>query len=300
MKPKAKRAAVVLLALLCVLGAGKDARALPAADDLIAVSFRILEEDNPFIARFEARSGLKVDVMFPQGMPYLFGNPYSINAVFNNYPDYLPYIAPQDSGYFHKDGLYFYGTDFTGYIRYINRDCDKMYPPDTLNNMLYEWKYQYLNHVYDSFPGKEPPPADRLWETLEVGDYLILHRVGSRYKHIAMYIGTLRDFGYTAAEEPELAPYLDYPLVVHCGLSPVYGERFQKLIDEYPEKYGKLTTTDGGVQVSIVGVEAEKVPEHKHVQQTDYDYFIMRDGGYWLTNISLENLNAYCWFRQYE
>ena len=299
MKKKSTLIASVLLCILTLLTA-EGARALPEADELIAVSFRMLEADNPFIPRFEARSGRKVDIMFPQGMPYLFGNPYSIHAAFNNYPDYLPYIAPSNSGYFKKDGLYFYGTDCTGFIRYINKDCNKAFPPDTLTNMMYYGTYQWSNHLFNNLTkGREAPEPDRLRETLEVGDYLILHHTEARYFHIAMYIGTLSDFGYTAEEEPELAPYLDYPLVIHCGLNPVYGARFQKLIDDYPEKYGLLTTTDGGVAIAIVGVEPEKVPFHEHVQQTDYDYFVMNDGGYVLTNMDLSDTDAYCWFRQY-
>ena len=57
-----KRRGMALLCALIVLAAG-SARALPEADTLIAVSFRMLEEGNPFIRRFEERSGQKVDVI---------------------------------------------------------------------------------------------------------------------------------------------------------------------------------------------------------------------------------------------
>ena len=126
---------------------------------------------------------------------------------------------------------------------------------------------------------------------------LIIKHETAKYRHIMMYIGTLRDFGYTAEEEPALEAYLDYPLVIHCGLSPFYGERFQKLIDENPEKYGKATTTDGGVAVSIVGPKAEDAPEHGHVQNTDYAWFRMNDGGYQLTVIDMSDVRRYCWYR---
>ena len=86
--------------------------------------------------------------------------------------------------------------------------------------------------------------------------------------------------------------------MIHCCLSPFYGERFQKLIDAYPEKYGKCTTTDGGVAVSILGVPAEEAPEHGHVQNTDYSWFTMNDGGYQLTAVSLDDVKYYCWYRQ--
>ena len=112
-----------------------------------------------------------------------------------------------------------------------------------------------------------------------------------------IYIGTLRDFGYTAEEEPSLAEWLDYPLVIHCGLSPFYGERFQQIIDENPDKYEGCTTTDGGVAVSIVGVNPEDAPVHEHVQNTDYDWFVMNDGGYVLSVVNLSDVKYYAWYR---
>lgn len=294
-----KRIAGILLCLLLlggVLSAGEARASTP--DGLIATAFRMLEEDNPFVRRFEERSGQKVDIMFPLGMPYLFGNPYSRFAAFDTYPDYRIWVAPKTSGYFVEGGLYFYGTDCTGFINYINKENNRPMEvvKKSLRKLLTTWENKHAYHLYNN--ESDMPPQDRLKDTLQVGDYLILHHDGARYSHITMYIGTMRDFGYAAEEEPELAAYLDYPLVVHCGLSPVYGERFQRLIDEYPEKYGRLTTTDGGVQVSIVGVDDKNVPVHRHVQNTDYGYFIMNDGGYCLTNITLSEKDLFCWMRQ--
>ena len=85
--------------------------------------------------------------------------------------------------------------------------------------------------------------------------------------------------------------------MIHCGLSPFYGERFQQLIDRYPEKYGMCTTTDGGVAVSILGPAPADAPEHGHVQNTDYDWFTMNDGGYQLTVINMTDVKYYCWYR---
>ena len=81
-------------------------------------------------------------------------------------------------------------------------------------------------------------------------------------------------------------------------MSPFYGERFQKLIDENPERYGKATTTDGGVAVSIIGVEPDQAPEHGHVQNADYDWFTMKDGGYILSVVNMEDVKYYAWYRQ--
>ena len=284
------------LALLCVLlllvsSAGAEL----AASSFIEAAFGMLEEGNPFIARYEQITGASIEVLFPLGVPYLFaGKPGLI--FWYSYPDYTVTEATQTSTFFVAGKLYVGGLDCSGFTNYINRKC-KRANHESLNIMMQSWEHRRACHLYDQTPEKAPPPYEELKETLVPGDFLLTHHTGARYRHIMMYIGTLRDFGYTAEQEPELADYLDYPLVIHCGNSPVYGERFQHLIDS-DERYARCLTTDGGVQVSIVGVPPEKAPVHQHVQLTDYDYFIMRDGGYVLTVVNMEDLASFCWYRQ--
>jgi hypothetical protein len=116
------------------------------------------------------------------------------------------------------------------------------------------------------------------------------------YRHVVMYIGTLRDYGFTAEEVPDLAAYLDYPLVIHCGTHPQYGERFQQLIDSHPEKYGNCLTTDGGVQVSIWGVPRDAAEYHETVQKNDFDYFKLPNGQV-MTIYDLKNVSKWRWMR---
>ena len=48
-----------------------------------------------------------------------------------------------------------------------------------------------------------------------------------------MYIGTLWDFGYTAATLPEaLKPYLYFPLLIHCTGSSDYYERYRAYLEQ--------------------------------------------------------------------
>ena len=283
-------AAVFALALLL----GSQASAWEA-DGLIEVGFRMLEEGNPFVRRFEERSGRKVETLFPQGVPYLFAGKES-SAMFRWYPEYARCKAPRDSTHFRKGEFYIYGLDCSGFTNYINKNGHRK-QHGTLQEMMNDPNEAKAHHLYDQRMETPPPDWPELKDVLQVGDYLLIHRDGALYRHIMMYIGTMRDFGYTEEEEPELAAYLDYPLVLHCGTSPVYGERFQKIIDGNPEKYSPCHTTDGGVQISIVGVKPEEAPEHIHVQQTDFDYFIMRDGGYWLTAVNMTGLKSWCWYR---
>ena len=49
--------------------------------------------------------------------------------------------------------------------------------------------------------------------------------------------------------------------------------------------------------ISIVGVEPEDAPVHEHVQRTDYDWFVMNDGGYVLSVVNLSDVKYYAWYR---
>ncbi len=298
---KGIRAAAALLAALVLLTAfPAQAWAEKEPSDLLEAAFELLEEGNPFVARYEQLTGREVTPLFPYGVPYFFGGLTGAKGngwFYLAYPDYFVKQCGSGSGYFKAGKLYFYGLDCVGFTRHVYKACGKQ-PHPTLSKMLTAWWELRNNLVYDHREGHQMPAWDQLKDTLQIGDLLVVKHEASQYRHVMMYMGTLREFGYTAEEEPALAAWLDYPLVIHCGLSPFYGERFQKLIDAYPEKYGKCTTTDGGVAVSILGVPGEEAPEHGHVQNTDYSWFTMNDGGYQLTAVSLDDVKYYCWYRQ--
>ncbi len=288
--------AAALVVLLALLAGTAGAEMQPS--DLIEAAFELLEEGNPFAVRYGKLTGHRIEALFPWGVPYFFGGLTGARGsgwFYLSYPDYHIHICTKGSGYFHEGTAYFYGLDCGGFTRHVYKACHKA-PHPSLSDMMIQWEYRRY-HLYDHLEGNEAPPCGQLKDTLAAGDLLVVKHEGSGYRHIMMYIGTLRDYGYTAEEEPGLAAWLDYPLVIHCGLSPFYGERFQQLIDRYPEKYGKATTTDGGVAVSILGPQPEDAPEHGHVQNTDYDWFTMNDGGYQLTVINLSDVKYYCWYR---
>jgi hypothetical protein len=288
-------AAAALLLFLAPAGrAGADA--LPS--DLTEAAFELLEEGNPFARRYGELTGREIEPLFPQGVPYFFGGLSGAKGsgwFYLSYPDYHIHTCEKSSGYFRAGQSYFYGLDCSGFTRHVYRACGRA-PHPALADMIVQWQYRRY-HLYDHREGNEAPPYDQLKDTLEPGDLLVIKHETSGGRHIMMYIGTLRDFGYTAEEEPALGPWLDDPLVIHCGLSPLYGERFQALIDRYPEKYGRALTTDGGVAVSILGPEPADAPEHGHVQNTDYDWFRMNDGGYLLTAVNMSDVKYWCWYR---
>ena len=291
------RAAVLAALLLLCLFPGPG-RAEAEVPDLTAAAFELLEEGNPFVKRYEKLTGKTITPLFPWGVPYYFGGLSGSKGngwFYMAYPDYFIKMCEHGSGYFKVGERYFYGLDCIGFTRHVYKACGLPAHP-SLADIMTQWE-QKQYHVYDSRKGHEAPPYDQLKNTLRVGDLLVVKHEDSKSRHVMMYIGTLRSFGYTAEEEPALASWLDWPLVIHCGLSPFYGERFRKLIDQYPDKYGKATTTDGGVAISLLGPKPEDAPEHGHVQNTDYAWFTMNDGGYQLTLINLTDVKYYAWYR---
>ena len=295
-----RRLLVFVLAALVLLTAQVDTgKAEIAQSPLIDAAFELLEEGNPFTARYEKLTGAEIKPLFKWGVPYYFGGTTGGSRTgwfFCAYPDYHVHKCTSGSDHFKVGKVYFYGLDCSGFARHVYREGAGMQTLPGLSDIMLKhemWRY----HVYDHREGHRPPPYDQLKDTLQVGDLLVVKHSESKYRHIMMYIGTLKDYGYTAEEEPDLAKWLDYPLVIHCGLSPFYGKRFQKLIDEYPEKYGRCSTTDGGVAISIVGPAAEDAPKHKHVQKTDYSWFAMKDTGYQLTVIDMSDVYYFCWYR---
>ena len=292
-----KRGAALLLVLI-LSAVPALCRAQTLQSDMIEAAFTMLEEGNPFIVRYEKLTGRKITPLFPQGVPYFFGGiakPSGTGYFFISYPNYFVKVCEKSSSYFRKGMKYLYGVDCSGFARYVCMACRKEQPP-ALSAILADWN-QRPYHVYDYREGFEAPPYEQLHETLQAGDMLVIRHGTSENRHIMMYIGTLRDFGYTAEEEPALAAWLDDPLVIHCGTNPFCGERFQKLIDSNPERYGQCLTTDGGVAVSILGPAPEEAPEHGHLQQSDFDWFEMKDGGYRMTVINMTDVKYYCWYR---
>lgn len=289
---------IMILLVFCLLAAPAVSGALTQQSDMIEAAFSMLEEGNPFLIRYNRLTGREVVPLFPQGVPYYFGGIAKTTGTgyfYIAYPHYFVKVCEKSSGYFRKGMKYLYGVDCSGFTRYICMACKKQRPP-ALSAILTDWNQRPF-HVYDHREGFEAPPYGQLHETLQVGDMLVIRHETSEYRHIMMYIGTLRDFGYTAEEEPELAAWLDYPLVIHCGTNGFCAQRFQKVIDNDPERYGQCLTTDGGVAVSLLGPAPGDAPEHGHMQQTDFSWFEMKDGGYCLTVIDLTDVKYYCWYR---
>lgn len=283
---------LLFLVSLCFVSVGSQA--LVEKNPMLDKALSMLEEGNVFLERYNELTGSDVQALFPLGVPYFFGG-QSYDKMMARYPEYGQAKSLETTHFYRAGKSYVLGFDCSGYADWICLANGLEEIPPLSNAITHYGKYRN-NYVFTSNSHVYNPMPDwsEVAQHLQVGDFYILHH-GSR--HILMFIGTLRDYGFTAEEVPELANYLDYPLVAHCGVSPVYGERFEKFIAEN-EWYSKCNTTNGGVQISILGVPLEEAPYHERVQITDFAYYKLPDNDQVMTIFDLEIVQSYCWFRQ--
>ena len=276
----------LLLALLLGAAAGAEEGGL-RAHPVLDAAFTLLEPGNPFPERYSRETGSSVEARMPLGVPYLWGG-REASHLFAKEPDYIVQPAWSDSPAYYRAGLkYIYGFDCYGFTDWV-------------------WKTVYgvsLPKISDLLdrrdlrvPGTEgagTPDLGGLHRILEEGDLLVLQHPG---RHIAIYIGTPRMYGYTAEEVPELAEYLDYPLVIHCTVNAQISDRFAELIAHGLEKYRAAQVTDGGVCVSLLVPDSGAAPHRVHQQNQDTLYLELPDGT-WLTILGWDTVVRYAWCR---
>ena len=292
--------AIMSLSSLCVYAEGDDENAgLVKRDPLLDAAFSMLEAGNPILEAYNEITGAGIEPIFEYGLPYFFGGTYDYKInnqelLFSRAPEYAKRSCWEQTKFYDKNKVYLYGLDCSGYTRWIYNEVG--WPRhDKPSAMIIKYgMYEKNNHVYSHRKGKEMPPYGELAATLQLGDLLVA-KEGAR--HVMMFIGTLRDYGYTAETAPELAEYLDYTLVIHSGPNPEYGPRMQKYLDEHAddEYYKNVKIPNGGVSVSIIGAPVEKAPHQVEDSNVLYHYFDL--DGYKLTIWDLEAATSFCWFR---
>ena len=291
---------LAMMSLMCIPAfAEEEAVELVKQDPLLDAAFSMLEKGNPILEAYNEITGADVQVHFEDGLPYFFGGTYDyeikgVQHLFSRAPEYAKRSCWEQTKFYDKNKLYLYGLDCSGYTRWIFNEVG--WPRhDKLSAMINQYgKYEKNYHVYSHRKGKEMPPYGELAATLQLGDLLVA-KEGAR--HVMMFIGTLRDYGYTAETAPELADYLDYTLVIHSGPNPDYGPRMQRYLDERKDDpfYKNVNIPNGGVCVSIIGAMVEDAPHQVEDSNTTYYYFDL--DGYKLTIWDLEAATSFCWFR---
>ena len=290
----------ILILLLALLSVGTAALAEVEKSPVLDAAFSMLEAGNPFLTRYNELTGSQVEPVFELGAPYFFGGKHDFMTngtphMYLRLPGYAKRKCWETTHFYRKNAEYLYGFDCSGFTQWVYSELGwDEHPP--LDQMILNYgKYGKLNHIFSHRKGKEMPAWDELASYLLPGDLLVGKLHGAR--HVMMFCGTLRDFGYTAEEAPELAPYLDYALVIHCGPNFAYTTRIQGWLDAQDDPYYEgVLTTDGGVAVSIIGVPFDDAPNHAFEGITDYAWFDLPDG-YKLTIWDLPACTSFCWFR---
>lgn len=271
-------AALLLVMALCLPLLPAEAQIV--RDKLLDSALSMLEEDNPFLLRFNDLSGTRLEARYPLGCPYFFGGRIA-RAIL------APSYVWQDSGHFKTGRCYIYGLDCSGFVAWVYEDNGLPKPP-RISEMLASppddpRRVEFQGLHFDQWP-----------QALEPGDLLAIR---GGYNHVMLYIGTLRGYGYTSEDlEPALRPYLDYPLFIHSGENHGYVDRYTHHIASLEADY-KIYNTDGGVAVAILGTPDDAAPYTATLERgIQLRYF--RLGTYDLIAYSLEGKQAYCGYRR--
>lgn len=210
------------------------------AQKFLNAAFSMLEEGNPIVNAYNANCGGAAFPKYQYGAPYLFAG-MNVSSLLR------PRYASQNSNYYSTEKLYLGGFDCIGFARWLHNEAGMKKLP-AISDMNTAPKARKVN--------TKNLAADKWADVLRVGDCIAMHYKGGY--HVMMYIGTLREFGFTADEVGALAAYLDYPLAIHCGMNNFHTAWYAQYCKE--AGYTSVTPPDGGVTVSIIGIPFENAP----------------------------------------
>ena len=207
-------------------------------DLLYDASLSMLEEGNPFLARYDETADSLLTAKLPLGVPYYYAGGTEEKFLRRFYPS-------TTTNYYREDHMYLCGLDCAGmtHLVYEKRGLER-HP--SISDLLYRGA--------GSAALKDNDPS--VWPAmLQPGD-LIAVKHGTF--HILMYLGTMRQFGWTEKDAGEATDLLDEPLAIHCGGNPFYYDRYR----DYISKMGYRNTLppDGGVTVSVICPSIKNAP----------------------------------------
>ena len=197
---------------------------------LYEASLSMLEAGNTFVDHYDETACSLMDVSLPNGVPYYYAG--------GSEDKFLRRFFPSTTTRYYQDShMYLCGLDCVGMTHLVYEKCGLERHPSISDLLFYGIGSSLLKN---NDPMRWPA-------FLKPGD-LIAVKHGTF--HIMMYLGTLRQFGWKERDAGEAVNLLDAPLVIHCGGSPFYYERYQKYIEEMG--YKNTLPPDGGVTVSVI------------------------------------------------
>ncbi len=252
-------------------------RELITDSEMLDIALSALPENHWALLRYREISGSLTRALWPEtGVPYYFGG-HSEEKVMNN-----RYFPQQESRYYKKNRLYLCGFDCGSFLHWVEEKAGRQ-PHDGLSTLLRQRASLCPLTGLDS--GE--------WSQVLLPGDLVVFNHGTL--HVGMYLGTPRMFGLTAEENPELADWLDAPLMIHCGEDPFCYDRFSEYIDAQDFRMD-TSPPDGGVTVSLIVPKTEDAPRFREAPWgTRYGYFTVMNQP--LTAFPLEDVTEIAWFR---
>lgn len=211
------------------------------AQRILNIAFTMLEETNPILLAYNRDFGGSAVARFRYGCPYLWAGFNESSLLRARHPS-------SDSNYYFTDKLYLGGFDCIGFTRWVHNQAGMKKLP-----AISETATAPKNRKVDV---KKLDPSQ--WQTvLKVGDAINMNYKSGGY-HTGIYIGTLRDFGFDESELGPLAPYVEYPLMIHCGMNNFHTAWYTQYLKD--NRLTSVTPPDGGVTISILGVPYKEAP----------------------------------------
>ena len=244
--------------------------------ELLDYALSALPESHWALKQYQKVAGSLTMARWPEtGVPYYFGG-HSAEKVLHRY------FPLQESKYYKSNRLYLCGFDCGSYLHWVEGEAGYL-PQEELSEIL--------KARGDTFPLKGLPLTEWI-QALQPGDLLVFDH--GTY-HAGMVLGTPRMFGLTAENAPELAAWLDAPMMIHCGEDPFLYDRFKAYIEA---SHFRMNTTppDGGVTVSLLLPALTDAP---HIRQApwgkEYGYFTLMDQT--MTVFPLSDCREMAWIR---
>ena len=276
-------------------GIGETAAGNPnriTANPALTEAFSMLEPGNAVARRYEEITGATVEPLFYAGIPYFWGGQEE-KMLLERWPEYTTRKQWQGThDFYQKDSIYVYGLDCVGYVKTL---YDRAGAPlkASLDDLGQKKRCQAGEHLYCSAANPFPEDWREAASMMAPGDLLALHHPG---RHVMMFIGTLRDYGYTEEDLPFLKDYLDHPLMIHSGENPLVYQRFDCLVARSEDKkVSKALGSDGGVSLCILGVPREAAETEVTAHERGYGCFDVE--GACVTVFRFDNVKDYYVYR---